>query len=815
MSLADYQQELVDAIYNRLVSVDYNLGIALRGDTGSGKSTIALAVAELLQEGWIVFYLRGIDPNISPYLTWHIGTKLYSKQKLLFGGELSFGINFIPAPVSFEMGGSVQREKQDFILTPSETALITSIKKQAGLNLNILFIADDYELWDVPSKQFLQKIMLPQLQLLSNYHLAVLLIGNEKTTFENIIELEDINITNISDDNVIFVLHQRGHSGPISITDIRTCAGNDLSLALMAAKYYTEGDTLTQGFDDIMTKRCAGLSLEGREACEILEPLSIIDSYFTKDEAAYFIDPTPKDKDEIEYKAEEYLTLAEENSFIHGNESYYFSNGRIRSYFKKRLSRKEKYQHRKFAQYLKIRHPEDYYNRGKHLNFSLLTNDSRIILEAWQLLFLAYIRRSAEIGHMEDVYNIRSDINLLLNRLPHDLAETQAIVMRDYLAGYEEFSKYNYKQALLYLQGITPSRLVPACLAECQRIILLCHVQLAENNSAIDQIAEELYATINSDDFFEDEQYCRAALLLIDIYLDRRTNSQKARILKQKFIQIIQRHPGNPAFEEFEACYNRKSSLYYSAIIAVRQTAQSIHYYRNHYNRNGLYMSLCNHAGNAIVSGNYALATTALGECYEMLNHSDGWYYPSKYKIENNSIILSYLQTEKDVKNSQQLILAAKKATTALSQVRDLQTDEVSHVILLNYLGLSALCGSSTWISELDEVKRHLTEIDEYYQYFLHDLNFFSALLQNRLDIAQEELAILKTLNVPLLSEYKRILYVRLCEQEHILTSPQIINGSAVEYHKIIADACSHVQDPSCRFWGRGFLLSDLQFLSF
>lgn len=815
MGLADYQQEIVNKICECLVNVDSDLGIVLYGGTGSGKSTIARAVAEFLQEGWIVFYLGGIDPNLSPYFTWHVGTKLYSKRKLLLGGEISFGINYIPVPVSFEIGGSVQGEKQNFVLTPSETSLLDSIKKQVSSNQNILFIADDYELWDVPSKQFLQKIMLPQLQLLSDYHLAVLLIENEETTFENVIKSKNMRITNISDDDVLYVLRQKGYSESICIKDIRACAGNDLSLALMAAKYFAEGNAFTQDFEEIMIRRCAGLSLEGREACKILEPLSIIDSYFTKDEAAYFIDSSPEDKDEIEYKAEEYLALAEENSFIYGNESYHFSNGRIRSYFRKRLSRKEEYQHRKFARYLKIYHPEDYFNRGKHLNFSLLTNDPKIILESWQLMFLAYIRRSEEIGHMEDVYNIKNNIDLLLNRLPHELAETQRQVMHDYLAGYEEFSKYNYKQALLYLQGITPSRLVPACLAECQRMVLFCHVQLAENNSAIEQVADELYATINSDDFLEDEQYCRAALLLIDIYLDRRVDNQKARILKQKFIQIIQQHPNNSSYEEFEACYNRKSSLYFSAIIAIRQTEQSVRHYKSHYNRNGLYMSLCNHAGNAIVLGDYAVATAALDECWELLNHSDGWYYPSKYKIENNRIILSFLQSEKDAKNSQEIIRAAKKAIAALSPIMNEHTNEVSYVVLLNYLGLSALCQSPTWISELDEAKRYLTEIDEYYQYFLHDLIFFSELLQNRFDIARNELAILKTLNPPLLNEYKRILYFRLCEQEHILTSPKMINNSAFEYHKIISNACSHIQDPSCRFWGRGFLLSDLQFLSF
>ena len=185
MNLADYQRELVDQIYNLLVNKDINRGITLYGDSGSGKSTIAHGVAEQLQEGWSVFYIEGISSELSPYLTWHIGTKLHSKQKLNLGSEVSFGISFLPVPISLEFKASSQMDKQSFVLTPSEEALVSGIKMQVGSNHNILFIADNYEVWDVPSKQFLQKLMLPQLKLLSEYHLSVLIISRENVSAEN------------------------------------------------------------------------------------------------------------------------------------------------------------------------------------------------------------------------------------------------------------------------------------------------------------------------------------------------------------------------------------------------------------------------------------------------------------------------------------------------------------------------------------------------------------------------------------------------------------------------------------------------------
>ena len=815
MNFADYQQEMVQQIYHLLIDNDNNKGISLHGDTGCGKTTIALGVTELLQEGWTVFFIEGIDSNLAPYLTWHIGTKMYSKRKMDLCGEISFGINFLPMPISLEFSSSVQNNKQNFVLTSTEESLIDGIRKQSAGRPNILFVADNYEFWDIPSKQFLQKIMHSQLNLLDEFYIATLFVSHDRVTIDSNIPCFDIPIEEITNDSIIYILRQKGYSGRINIKDIRACAGNNLILAIMAADYYEKSDSRILNFSDIMEKRCKDLSPQNQKACKILEPLSIIDSCFTKDEAAYFIDTSLSATVETEYLAEEYLTLAEEQMFIVGEESYHFVNEQIKAYFKKQLSKKEEYHHRKFSDYLQKQHPEDYFNRGKHLKLSMRTNDPQIIFEAWQLLFLAYLRRSSELGKMDDIYNILANIDSLLNCLNHQSKIVQLHTLNEFLVGYQEFSKYNYKKAIIHLQSITPSRLIPASLVECQRLILLCHIQLAENPIAINQLAEELFETINTSDFYEAEQYCRTALVLLDVYSNRINDGQKVKIIKKKFNQIIQQHMGNVIFEEFEACYNRKASLYYSAIVASRQTNESINFYHNHFNRNGLYMALCNHLGNTIVAGDYITARHTLDKCDEMLKKNDGWYYPSRYKVENNRILLEFLLNEKEcIGNPNHYLAMVKKTALAFSEIILRQENEISHVILFNYLGLSFLCGAKSVEKELKEVTRELQDIDEYYQYYLHDLLFAQALLHNNVSVAQKELCLLMALDIPLLREYKQIFRKRQIEQEHLLDAPQKLNGNPMKYHATISAACAHIQDSSCQFFGRGFLLSDLQFLS-
>lgn len=632
MNLADYQEKIVDDIYNVLVNDNNNIVTSLFGCTGCGKTTIAKGLSDKLKEDWTILFISGITPNLSPYLTWHVGTHIYEKKKLDLGAELTFGIDFIPIPITLGLNGNISVKKENYILTPSEVAILSGIRKQVSSNSNILIVADDYDLWDIPSKQFLEKLVLPELNLLKHVRLAALILSEKGVTLHAKIVQINIPIENISNEDLLFILRQNGFSQRINLKDIRACSGDDLFLACMAAKYYKNGENTKHeaiNFNEIMDERCRMLPEAEQKACQVLQPLSIIDSYFTRQETAFFLDSLQITEEEKNYIAEEYLEIAEEQAFISGEENYYFSNEKIRKYFKSLIAKKERFHHKKFANYLQTYHPEDYYNRGKHLSFSLLKNEFKSVIESWQLLFLAYIRRASEVGDFSDIYHILDDINNLIHQLKPESETAQLETLKALINGYKSFAKYDYKKTMIYLQTIMPSRLCNACLAESQRILLLCQIQLADNSIAMLRLADDLYETINAPDFQEDEQYCRAALVLFDAYIDKSNVQEKTKVIKRRFIQIIQSHTGSLVFEEFEAAYNRKAALYFAAIIAKRQTQQSILFYREHYNKNGLYMALCNHSGNSIVSDDYIAAREALSECENMVLSDSNWYYPS------------------------------------------------------------------------------------------------------------------------------------------------------------------------------------------
>lgn len=812
MQLAGYQNEIANEIYDLLVMRDELSYINLYSTTGSGKTTIAKKVIEMLKENWMIFYIDGIDKNLSPYLTWFASTKLHSKTKMHYDAKLSFGVNFVPISYSFEFG-IPHREPINYILTPSEEAILLDIQKQSGSNENILIVVDNYEQWDIPSKQLLQKLMLPQLDLLKDYCVNVLLLSNEKIQNDANDNWNNITIKEIQEDDILFILHQNGYAKNFDVKSIKSFAGNDLSLALMAGKYYDEGTSTINNVEKLLNAKIEHLCVFDKEICKMLESLSIIDSVFSQDEAAYFISSNTHGDIETNIKAEEYIDLAEKEHFIVGDETYKFINDNIKNFFYSKLSKKAKYLHRKFADYLSAFHPDDYFSRANHLSKSIWKSDPVIICEAWQMYFLAYVRIAFDFGWEDDFYQIIPKIKVLISQLPPIYAQNQTSIFKDCLEGYIAFSKYDYRKAIDYLQGISPMELCSAFRADLLRIVTLCHVQLAENIVQIQQSSADLFGLIMSDDFHEDEQYCRAALLLLDVYIDKSNDSGKVQILKRSITKLISKHYNLSSFVEFSACFNRKSALYYAANIALKQTHESVCFYRNTNNQSGLYMALCNQAANAIVSGDYDCAIKTIQECMELVETKSQRYYPSRYKVENNEILLSYLIDESNENIS--IIDAANRAREKFSHIISRDEDETSYVILLNYIALSVFCGTDDYKLLLKEANQKLTQVDEYYQYFLHDLNFIVSILNDDFNQAQKELDFLCNLQVPMFIPYEPIFRARRQTQAKILRNPNMIKKSPQIYDEIIKKECNHIQDSSHVFWGRGFLLSDLQFLSF
>jgi len=812
MNLVDYQETLTEQIYDLLVAQDIGININLFGSSGSGKTTIGLGITEYLKEDWKVFYLCGIDSEMSPYLTWHIGTKIFSQKKLNLNLEVSFGISNLVSPI-VEVA-MPKLEEKNLILNQCEEAIVTGIKKQAEGSSRILFIIDDYDLWDIPSKQLVEKVMLNQLNLLEEYKVSWLFLSEkDKVSFSPDLYWHNIKIDNISDSDILSVLYQNGFSDFLDVAEIKSYAGDNLRLVLLAANYYQKG---IGTFNELLDLRINTFSENEKKAISLLEPLSIVDAFFSQGEAAFFLDPTSLDDYELKYQANEYLSVAEVYNLIDGESAYYFSSLEIKKYFKSKLAKSEKRLHYQFSRFLQMKHPEDYYNRGRHIQSSIIDIYNGENNRAWQMLFLAYTRWNFNYGFDKDQYNIIREIRNLIDLNVPIQKEIQLDILNKLLQGWSSFKKYNYRNALLQLQSISESLLYPALRAECLRVILLCFLQLADDLVSIKNAANHLYQLIEKNDFEEDEQYCRAALVMLEVYADRCIDVTKARGLKIKLADIINKHLYSSEFLALNACFNRKAALFYTAEIAFNQTERSVSFYRECNDIKNLYMSLCNNAANAIICGKYDSAKMNLNECINMINKYPPSYFPSVYKVVNNIVLMQYLKNEYNSNDTdEEITRSAKTALAAYKTLLSKPAKEVSYVIYLNWLGLSMLCNENSWEYELLRAEEYFSDTDLFYEYYFRDLKFAGYLMQHNISAAKTELEILNQIRVPLLQPYNAIFQRRRQIQAKLLENPSSIEGNSIKYHKKIKDGCCHIQGLSSVFYGRGFLLSDLQFLSF
>jgi hypothetical protein len=176
--------------------------------------------------------------------------------------------------------------------------------------------------------------------------------------------------------------------------------------------------------------------------------------------------------------------------------------------------------------------------------------------------------------------------------------------------------------------------------------------------------------------------------------------------------------------------------------------------------------------------------------------------------LQNEGELFDYTSRKKTV-----ILSAATTAIFGLEQLRNQQGFEVSHIIDFNLLSMYMLCDnkkqSHSLLQKFENGYRHL---DAFYKYYYHNICCANSILLGEYDSATYHLDKLENLNVVLLSSFSKVL-IRRNQILHQLISERFCEDHYCFNYEFVKKGI-RVQDPSASFWGRGFLLSDLQFLS-
>lgn len=817
MQLASYQDRSLEELYTRLVNEEQRI-IAFTGPKGCGKSAIIEELIDSLKENWKVFLITGAYEESPPYFTWYSAYhKKLSSTKFKIS-EISFGVNFEPLglPVALEVGVGIA--SGETVFNNNEQAILKSIFHEANGMDNILLVAEDYSLWDAASKSFLLKMVSIDPSSFGkgrNIHTILVDSSLEKIIIPNGCDAINVSIKDISLSDIEKIVRQLPHIKALQLPDLEKIlqfTGYDLRLISLAVSYQQESLEIStiQSLEELLEKRILNMPKEQQEVFRTLEHVSIINTLFSEKEAAYLLKKEPL---HIEKILDEAVNLR----LIRKRQAYDFANPQIQKYFEDKLYAEKKYLHYHFAEYLRLHFPEDYSNRAYHLFLSKEACSEHNIMEAAYLLAIEIVRRKELAGDIQEAI-FEEKLEEMINSLAESINHMVRSNIVNFMDGYALFTQCNYSHAVNIFGSLQWSYASQSFFVEAKRLLLLCQVQMADDLHAMKRLADELYDCISSPNFNEDELWCRTALLLLEVYGDRYVQTTKFELLKSGFDQRIRKHMHKSVFRALYAKHACKSILFENAVIAVKLTEESCEYYRTYNSIYNLYLSLCNNAANRLVCGEYLEAEKRLIECQEIILQHPHVHFPSTYKIDNNIIINTFLQSEGDLfnyhsKNKALILSAAYEAALQLELLKNRQGDEVSHVIEFNLLSMLMLIGNRDRASSmLKKLKREYKYLDPFYKYYYHNAWFSWNLLDGNFTEAENHLDTLEELEVVLLSGYNKILH-RRNQILHQLVEEQF-EGDAFSYNYEFVKKNIHVQDPSASFWGRGFLLSDLQFLS-
>lgn len=817
MSLIGYQQDVFNKLYHLFVEKECS-SVILTGPRGCGKNYIVENFASSPLENWQIFILKGNGELNPPYSAWYNCTPANLQNIQL--SNISLGINFRPIGLPIGGGFGVRFSENHILFNENEQSIIKIITNKSLGSNHILFVVEDYSSWDTSSKELLFKIKSLREKLFGVNKVVHSLITVSKSEIDNIlIEDNDVLITiedeSISIDDIRNIIESKLNIDILQIPDIDKIidfTGKDIDLIILAI-HYKDGNTTAlevNSFQKLLEKRVASIPQNQRKICRILECVSILNNFFSEKEAAYLLEGN-------QASTERSLDKAVDMRLICKKQEYDFPNDEIRIFFENRLDSEKKYLHYKFSKYLQNNFPQDYLNRAYHLSMSGKAYSDHNLLEAVYLLSLEIARRMDVTGFLPDSILMRN-LDDMIAQLPSMVQKIIKTNINDYLTAQNQLHQGFYSDAIMHLNNLNLIFASRVFYIDVQRILLLSHVLLADDRNEIKRLSEDLYENISDASFHEDELWCLVALVLFEVFGDRNVDLEKFKHIKKGFEERIRIHMYQSTFCALHAKYASKSILFYNAMIAAKMTEESCQYYRDCNSFSNLYLSLCNNAANKIVCGDYNLALESLQECKSITEKNSDTYFPSFYKIENNIIIAEFLKKEGrllnyDSRDRNTILEAASIASKQLVSIQNQQGVEISHVIEFNIISMYLIGGQIEKAENLcKKFEYQYNQLDPFYRYYYHNACFALCLL-NRLHLqASEHLEKLENLDVILLHSFSRILEERNKILHHLIDEPFI--GDSFDLNYVILKNGFRVQDTSASFWGRMFLLADLQFLS-
>ncbi len=807
-----------DAICTEILEKIFdNRVIHIIGPNGSGKSFLGQKVFNKINswEDWAVYHVCGTCPEIEPYATISSIKKSHSISEIGFniGSFLQLGINI-----------SMSNDKKDF--SPFEYSILNKILQVP--ESNILIIADDYHLWDLHSIKLLNTLILKseiQFEFKKNIH--VILITNH-SDFKMISDLKNKvsfisyimhNLDNVGIQNFLFELYNDKSFNPVSeqtLSYIHMLTGGNMTLIKLISdtcqdkidnikQYSNEHKLINDIANSRINELYQNLSTNLINVKEVLGIASLFENGFTINDLSYVSENKESNLINI-------LSEAERKEFIKNIPPYVFACIPIQNALREQFNNKKYYYYEKEYLLLHEKKTGDYYQRAMCLE--KFADDKPEVI---YLYMMAYSRYSL---NFDDEIMCKKIVQRINDYVDHN-SNSNSIIEANYI-----FTKFieiidnikhnNYKTAYEGSMKIfnTTSILVES---EIQLLKLYCFVLLDNITNTIYELVEDLRDLLEIiKDESEYEQYARILLILLPILIDKLNDVETFNLLRKDLNKIIIKNSDNHFLLYARATLYRKSNLYKSANTAYVDSAQALSYFHQMNLEVDLYYTLCNHAGNLILSNDYKNSIKSSNEAKKLLIKNPS--LDSGEKVTNNFAIAKLLEKENEFCQGLLTETELKKEITnsiqLLEQCLNINNiNDTTLVIMLNICSLYAYVGHIKKSEEnIIKLKSYLEYNDDYYyKYYLLNIELGIAIVKK--DWTSAERLMLQLDFVPAMFHKSK---------RHINKRVQILNEIIKEkksytqthYNFAILNRVNRFADSSWAYFARGFLVSDLQFNS-
>lgn len=674
-----------------------------------------------------------------------------------------------------------------------EQLILTKLKKHIG-NKPVIFVANNFELWDSGSQNLLYQIIQKQHNYKTFIKAYFIINTSSKTILFNGLISKTYYIYNIKMEDLNIIVNEINPKINLSISQMEhlfALTNGNLRLVLETLKLFDL--QFTERKDSLFDIIKAKINNESQIAAEVIHLLmqtafigESVDAQLLKIFSTREVNGCYEDV--LEHTVAMKLLC---------NETYTVSFAKrfIYDIFKEHTFKSKKY-YFYLSKCIQILYPTRYDWQIKYLYRGGLYEEAAI---NFFLYSLKYFREN----------NIEFSLD---DTIKEQLATHQYFdIYFKIKNGYKLYKKKKYEEAEETLFSLYCP--LPQLRFEIEYlkslIITNKYFILFEFQERIDTL--EIYITKEFEKNFP-EMYIRALMILIEFYSEVENNSGVDNCKKKINTFFVQYSSTDEQIRYYEHCFKMKANIYYKIEIATKYTKDAYLFFADSehrkYHISKYYLAILNHSGNSIVMGDYANAYNMLLDAIEIVKNN-----PFLQDIQND-ILVNNLAISGFLSNSFTALDCAKNLEEIISN-----TEEAADHILIqsNYAVFMALSGelinAHNFIYSLYEDISNMDNVDDYYQYYIINNYCILSWLIGQKESAQESYKLLLRLNpLPRDTVYfkRRTQYLyELFESEipgNIVKTTNWNSYLVQKYPKTIGKAW--------KFWGNLLLLSELQIWS-